>query len=239
MPTTVHKIPRRPVGSSANSDSAIATSPLEPSQAQKVKPRFGKLLNRTLSTRVLDDGGRRSKPTTPTTPSRTTAPEIQLQSEGPNEYQSTNNAAPLTAPLRQDRSLRDMMNSDSRNRSADRHPRDGDSQENVGPRRVGPPMTSSTSAAFRENAGSHLLTNIKTTGSRAAGGLGRASRDIFHRVGHRKDSNTAKEEDRNAFYVINLPLVEQTRKTRIASRLEDSKDKTEFWMPALPWRCIE
>jgi len=36
-----------------------------------------------------------------------------------------------------------------------------------------------------------------------------------------------------------LPLVEQTRKTRIAKRLEDSKDKTEFWMPALPWRCIE
>lgn len=212
---------------------------MEASQVQKPKPRFGKLLNRTLSTRVVDDGGRRSKPTTPTTPSRTAAPEIQLQSDGPNEYQNARNNPPMTAPLQQDRSLRDMMNSNNRNRSADRQPRDTGSQENVGIRRVGPPVTGSTSGALRENAGSHLLTNIKTTSSRAAGGLGRAGRDIFHRVGHRKDSNTAKEEDRNAFYVINLPLVEQTRRTRIASRLEDSKDKTEFWMPALPWRCIE
>jgi hypothetical protein len=27
--------------------------------------------------------------------------------------------------------------------------------------------------------------------------------------------------------------------TRISTRLEQSRDKTEFWMPALPWRCIE
>lgn len=39
--------------------------------------------------------------------------------------------------------------------------------------------------------------------------------------------------------VINLPLAEQTRLTRISKRLADSKDKTEFWMPALPWRCID
>jgi hypothetical protein len=39
--------------------------------------------------------------------------------------------------------------------------------------------------------------------------------------------------------VINLPLVEQTRRTRISKRLEDSRDKTEFWMPAFPWRAID
>jgi hypothetical protein len=39
--------------------------------------------------------------------------------------------------------------------------------------------------------------------------------------------------------VINLPLVEQTRITRISKKIEASKDKTEFWMPSLPWRCIE
>jgi hypothetical protein len=36
-----------------------------------------------------------------------------------------------------------------------------------------------------------------------------------------------------------LPLVEQTRKTRISKRIGASKDETEFWMPSLPWRCIE
>ena len=41
------------------------------------------------------------------------------------------------------------------------------------------------------------------------------------------------------FEALRLPLVEQVRKTRICKRLEDSRDKTEFWIPALPWRCIE
>lgn len=39
--------------------------------------------------------------------------------------------------------------------------------------------------------------------------------------------------------VINLPLVEQTRFTRISKNLDSCRDKTEYWMPALPWRCIE
>jgi hypothetical protein len=39
--------------------------------------------------------------------------------------------------------------------------------------------------------------------------------------------------------VLNRPLVEQTRLTRISKKLEDSRDKTEFWMPAFPWRAID
>ena len=39
--------------------------------------------------------------------------------------------------------------------------------------------------------------------------------------------------------VINKPLIEQTRLTRISKKLEDSRDKTEFWMPAFPWRAID
>lgn len=39
--------------------------------------------------------------------------------------------------------------------------------------------------------------------------------------------------------VINLPLVEQTRVTRISKDLGSCRDKTEYWMPSLPWRCIE
>ncbi|KAF2769229.1 Rho GTPase activation protein [Teratosphaeria nubilosa] len=39
--------------------------------------------------------------------------------------------------------------------------------------------------------------------------------------------------------VINLPLVEQTRITRISKDLNSCRDKTEYWMPALPWRAID
>lgn len=39
--------------------------------------------------------------------------------------------------------------------------------------------------------------------------------------------------------VINLPLIEQARKTRISKKLEEARDKTEFWMPAFPWRAID
>lgn len=56
---------------------------------------------------------------------------------------------------------------------------------------------------------------------------------------HSSDDVGLVTDDQYTCTVINLPLVEQTRRTRIAKRLELSMDKTEFWMPALPWRCIE
>ncbi|KAF1815395.1 Rho GTPase activation protein, partial [Eremomyces bilateralis CBS 781.70] len=58
----------------------------------------------------------------------------------------------------------------------------------------------------------------------------------------RSGSSHEREVDAAQGYVcrvINMPLIEQTRVTRISKRLEGSKDKTEFWMPALPWRCID
>lgn len=58
----------------------------------------------------------------------------------------------------------------------------------------------------------------------------------------RSGSTNEREYVPDEHYVcttISLPLVEQTRKTRIAKKLESSNDKTEYWMPALPWRCID
>jgi len=59
----------------------------------------------------------------------------------------------------------------------------------------------------------------------------------------RSGSTTEREpvidDEHYVLKVINLPLVEQTRLTRISKRLEDSRDKTEFWMPAFPWRAID
>ena len=231
----------RPVGSTAQSGSDIAASPIESSQGRKPKPKFGGFLSRTRSIR-MDDGSRKSKPTTPIL---TTNPEIMVQYDGSHESED-HHRAPKTAPLQQDRSLRDMMSSNTRNRSADRQPQNSNSQENIAIRREDRPsgqgLSTSNSRVFRESGGahggSHIFSNIKNTSSKAADGLGKAGKGIFGKIA-RSGSSNAKEEERYVLRVINLPLVEQTRRTRIARRLEDSKDKTEFWMPALPWRCIE
>lgn len=228
----------RPAGSTVLSDSALVTSHTEPVSGKKAKPRFGHLLNRTRSMRV-DEGARRSKPTTPI---RITGPEELRRLDGSNELEGLR-----TAPLHQekDRSFRDMMGSAIRNKSADRHPSSNHSQGTISVGRIDKDpvhgLTISASAVFREGAGAHLITNLKNTSTKAADGLGKAGKGIFGKIA-RSGSSNSKEGIEDEHYVcstINLPLVEQTRRTRIAKRLEDSKDKTEFWMPALPWRCIE
>ena len=219
------------------SDSLAVPSPTEWSRPKKPKPRLAGLLTRTRSIR-MDDPGRKSKPSTPM---RSTGPEIRMQYDGPSEDENYQ-VSPKTAPLHQERSYHDLMGSSTRNRSADRKAPSNHSQENMPLRRgdklSNSGLSTSSTGISREGAGSHLFTNIKNTSNKAAGGLGKASKSIFGKVA-RSGSSNAREEERYALRVINLPLVEQTRHTRIASRLEDSKDKTEFWMPALPWRCIE
>lgn len=236
--THIHTIQRRPAGPTVLSDSALVTTQVEPMTGKKAKPRFGHLLTRTRSMRV-DEGGRRSKPTTPI---RITGPEELRQYDG-----AMDSGGLRTAPLQQekDRSFRDMMGSAIRNKSADRHPSNQNNQGTISVGRIDKDpvhgLTISTSAVFREGAGAHLISNLKNTSTKAADGLGKAGKGIFGKIARSGPSN-AKEGTEDEHYVcstINLPLVEQTRRTRIAKRLEDSKDKTEFWMPALPWRCIE
>jgi len=57
----------------------------------------------------------------------------------------------------------------------------------------------------------------------------------------RSGSDTEKKlpEVEYTLTVIITPLVIQTRLTRISKDLASCRDKTEYWMPALPWRCIE
>ena len=216
------------------------TSQTEPvGTSKKGKPRFGHLLNRTRSTRV-DDGMRKSKPGTPI---RITPPEDLRHFDGAAESNGLR-----TAPLQheKDRSFRDMMGSAMRNRSADRQP----TSSNQGSASVSrienshvAGLTVSASTVSRESGGArtHLMNNLKTTSTKAADGLGKAGKGILGKIA-RSGSSNAREGPEDEPYVcstINLPLVEQTRRTRIAKRLENSKDKTEFWMPSLPWRCIE
>lgn len=232
-----HKVPRRPVGTSVASDSNISAGSSEGSQGKKPKPRLGNLpnlpnlLTRTRSQR-LDETGSKSKPSTPI---RHGAPVIQVHDEGTSEDERQQ-APPMTAPLRQDKTYRDMVGSSTRNRSADRQVPSNRSQENMPLRRGEKQSTqglSASSAIAREGGGSQLFTNIK---SKAAGGLTKG-KNMWK--ASRSGSSNAREEGPYELCVIRLPLVQQTRRTRIAPRLADSKDKTEFWMPAIAWRCIE
>ncbi|CCC05176.1 putative RhoGAP group protein [Sordaria macrospora k-hell] len=135
-------------------------------------------------------------------------------------------SAPRTAPIQsQERTFRDMMVPGPRGHSAER----------VGSSKHFEGINRNQSLSLKE-AGGSLFNGIKE--SRAAGFL---SKKLFG--SSREDRFAPKEpvidDEHYVLKVINLPLVEQTRLTRISKRLEDSRDKTEFWMPAFPWRAID
>lgn len=135
-------------------------------------------------------------------------------------------SAPRTAPIQsQEHTFRDMMVSGPRGHSAERA---GGSKHFDG-------INRNQSLSLKE-AGGSLFNGLKE--SRAAGFL---SKKLFG--GSKEDKFAPKEpvidDEHYVLKVINLPLVEQTRLTRISKRLEDSRDKTEFWMPAFPWRAID
>ena len=84
-----------------------------------------------------------------------------------------------------------------------------------------------------------FVTGSKNVMSKAKSGGG----NLFNRLGKigRSSSNTEKEisDSEYVFKVIILPLTEQVRITRISKDLASCRDKTEYWMASLPWRCIE
>ena len=126
----------------------------------------------------------------------------------------------------------------SRDHSTGRNPQSNVDSDDFGEAKV--QLKDQRSLSFRENAGSSLMHGLKHT-AKAAGGIGKAGTKFFKQT-KSAHGYSDYQGDLVQFYqptVINQPLREQTRATRIAKRLEDSKDKTEFWMPALPWRCIE
>lgn len=226
------------MGTSIRSDTALVDS------GSRSKPRFAQILSRTRSTSTrLDENGRRSKPPTP------------IQTKRPDDVESMNSrddsslqSAPL--PHNKDHPVKDRAGSMSRNRSADRVPtliKQPQRQNQIGPMSRKPQYEpnhstpASLAGSSKEAHGTHLFTNIKSTSTRATDGLGKTGKAFFNKI-TRSGSSHSREAAEDEPYVcttINLPLIEQTRRTRIAKRLEDSKDKTEFWMPALPWRCIE
>jgi RhoGAP domain len=99
---------------------------------------------------------------------------------------------------------------------------------------------------------SSIQQSVRSTSTRAADGFGRAAKGLLGKLSNRTHPVDSHSSDRSrneaeaqkaaitkSYKVVNLPLDEQTRMTRICKRLEDCKDKTEFWLPAVAYRCID
>ena len=152
-----------------------------------------------------------------------------------------------TAPLEGfDRSLKHVKNSSVRNQSADRALA-RDVPGNNKDVRNDKEQNRSHPSSYREASGSNFILNgLKNSGSWAFDMgkqfFGKGTRSGNSSTGHPNHAAPPADyvdDEHYVLKVINLPLVEQTRLTRISKRLEDSRDKTEFWMPAFPWRAID
>ncbi|KAF2861126.1 Rho GTPase activation protein [Piedraia hortae CBS 480.64] len=97
----------------------------------------------------------------------------------------------------------------------------------------------SNQRAKDKERGGGLFTGSKNVVSKATKGGG----NFLVRLGKmgRSSSNAEKEVPDSEYQlkVINRPLAEQARITRISKDLSSCRDKTEYWMPSLPWRCID
>ena len=222
-------IARRPVGAPPRPGKPIParTAP----RKNKPKP-FAHLLSRSRSIRMDPNAPQ----TLSSNPNQNRFGESNVSSRSGISEDST---GMRTAPLQQDRerSFRDMMSSTIRHRSADRHTTADSENGSVGS--GGERQNASFASSFKDGTGAVLLSNLKSSSTKAAGGIGKAGKGIFGKLGRSGSSGDNVTDENYKCIVISLPLVEQTRRTRISKRLENSKDKTEFWMPALPWRCIE
>ncbi|KAI9663451.1 MAG: hypothetical protein M1831_002460 [Alyxoria varia] len=210
---------------SFKSNSLPPVVPEQPLDKRSNKPVFGALLSRTQSIR------------TDKAPSASRPPKPKLENRHLNatsRERSFPSSNLRTAPVEQEPTFREMMNESSahRNRSADRAAVDSDDEgSNLGRSTNGP------------NQGSSFLHNFMQGSSKAADGINRAGNRFFSRFGRSGSSNEREPSQTGnegyAVKVVNKSLREQTRMTRIRKDIKEAKDKTEYWMPALPYRCID
>lgn len=153
------------------------------------------------------------------------------------------------------RSLRDAIKSTYRNRSEDRGITESEEErqarqrtkkeKKVDKHKEQDKDSHPLGNGYKKHNQSTLFSDFKTTSANAASGVGKAgkaSMGIFSKLMRSGSSNERVgpvPEEEYSLRILRLPLVEQTRQTRIAQSYDHCRDKTEFWMPALPWRCIE
>ncbi|KAL4936114.1 hypothetical protein BDV06DRAFT_113814 [Aspergillus oleicola] len=193
---------------------------------KKAKPRFANLLSRSRSIRLDDSSLGRGPHRRPSTSL------LKLEENCKPDTQESIK----TMSSRQERGPKSATNGAGRGYTTER-PAEY-SYNSTG--RKGS-MVPSASLSQVSGASAALFNNIKQSSSGAADRLGKAGKGFFGKI-TRSGSTNEREivaDENYVCSVINLPLIEQARRTRIAKRLEDCRDKTEFWMPALPYRCID
>ncbi|GIC93409.1 putative Rho GTPase activator (Bem2) [Aspergillus udagawae] len=198
--------------------------------AKKNKPRFANILSRSRSIRLDDSALNRIANRRPS------ATLMKLEESNKQEADMT----PKTATSRQDRGFKGAGNAAVRAYAVDRAGEPGSVQARKERNHVGS-MVPSASLSQVSGASAALFNNLKQSSSGAADRLGKAGKGFFGKITRSGSTNEREllNDDNYVCSVINLPLIEQARRTRIAKKLEDCRDKTEFWMPALPYRCID
>ncbi|ORY09294.1 hypothetical protein BCR34DRAFT_487474 [Clohesyomyces aquaticus] len=200
------------------------------------KPKKQGVLTRTRSIKGEngpDNNGTKPKP-------------IPRNLAGPAAWKDSSDGMPLkTAPLEKGQSWRQNISFGKlRTHSADRH--DGSqhahADEDNSSRRDKVEQSSVASGSYNESRGAQLMSSIGFGARKMGEKMDSARKGMLGKLGRSSSNHDVHlqiPKEQYVFKIINLGLVEQTRLTRISSRLENSKDKTEFWMPALPWRCID
>jgi hypothetical protein len=180
------------------------------------KPKKPGMMSRSRSIKGEEGSGTRAK--------LNKAPPPQLSPDVAATWTTNSDGTSLkTAPLDKGQSWRSLVGQNKmRTHSADGH-EPNHREEDHSSRRDRSEHGSQMSNSYNESKGA--------TRKGIFGKLGRSSSNHETPTLHTNEPYVCK--------VIHKPLIEQTRLTRISSRLEQSRDKTEFWMPALPWRCIE
>ncbi|KAJ5032539.1 uncharacterized protein L3040_009140 [Drepanopeziza brunnea f. sp. 'multigermtubi'] len=241
-------IARRAVGGPSRSEVSLEStgdSSSPPSTgnagAKKNRPKPFSILSRSKS--IRDDHSPREP-----SPTKSKAAEADKHPTQNADSRSTH-----TPPDQADnRSFRSMVSSTPRKDSEDRQrsltrdmppPKEGSKlreQKEQGRSHTIPKENGRLHTSSSGHGREGFLNNLKSSASKGAGAL---SKGLFGKGGSRSGSTHEKEapvdDEHYQLKVLNLNLVEQTRLTRISKKLEDSKDKTEFWMPAFPWRAID
>ncbi|EKV11667.1 Rho GTPase activator (Bem2), putative [Penicillium digitatum PHI26] len=204
----------------------VATD-LESAMPKKNKQRFANLLTRSRSIRVDDSSGTRPPRRRPSTGLG------KLEEFGQSAPTNANppRCATATTPARPERTIQGGL----------RPPERYADTLSLRKERSHGNMVPSGSLNQVSGASATIFSNLKSSSSGTADRIGKAGKGFFSKI-TRSGSTNEREmitDDSYICSVINLPLIEQARKTRIAKRIEDCRDKTEFWMPALPYRSID
>ncbi|KAB2100628.1 hypothetical protein AG0111_0g11119 [Alternaria gaisen] len=204
------------------------------SKRNNVKPKKG-ILSRSKSIKEGETSGSRTK--------LNKAPPGQLSPDIAGSWTTNGDGMPLkTAPMDKGQPWRGIGK--PRTHSADRQDGSKHIQRDAdyGQRRDKSEQVSLASSSYNETKGHGFISKLGSGARNMGEKMDSARKGVFGKLGRSSSNHESQTPISNEPYVckiIHKPLIEQTRLTRISTRLEQSRDKTEFWMPALPWRCID